>query len=301
MRAHRLVVGVAALGLIVAGGLVLRPSGGGQGGGAAASGFPRDRDQWALPLDRYQGMPYEVSDYAERLLVQDCTDARGVAYGLEPPTFSVSLSDGAIFNSRMRRLFDGDIAARYGYVGPPRAPEHDAALAANDALLDDPAAVETVRSCIDEARETLPLPPPRDLPDTLASEAYDAAMTSGAVEEATAEWQRCMAAEDRTQLPARPVDMPTPVMVAEWGAARPTEDEVAVALDDAACRESSGYSAVLYDEEWRAQRDMVDQHEADLVRLEAANEEHARLVRAVLDDHDVAVPPAAASGDARDD
>ena len=63
----------------------------------------------------------------------------------------------------------------------------------------------------------------------------------------------------------------------------PTAREVEVAVTDAECRESSGFSEARYDAEVRAQMEAIAEHEDDLERLHVAIERFSAEVDEVID------------------
>lgn len=265
---------------------------GGSGGDEpqVALGLDKNRARWALPLDEFHGLNYAISDYAESLLIEECMLEAGFAYPVGEPKRMDSPPEPTL-NDAYRRLFDEELAAEYGYGGPPVEPVIASLTPEERAAIESDEGQAAFDRCVNEARDELPLPPERDLVESLASAAYSSAMASEEVVDAAKEWRECMAATGISDLPATPEEMPTESLRAAWGKPPggedqayqpPTPAEIEVAVEDARCQERSGFAQAFYEAEWEAQEKMLADNEDALARLKAANDAHAEMVEEIL-------------------
>lgn len=253
----------------------------------------KNRDRWALPLDEFHGLNYSISDYAEALLIEECMLDEGFAYPVGEPKRLDSPPEPTL-NDAYRRLFDEEIAAEFGYGGPPVEPVIASLTPEERAAIESEEGQAAFDRCVNQARDELPLPPDRDLVESLASAAYSSAIASEEVLDAAKEWRECMASTGISDLPANPEEMPTESLRAAWGKPPggedqayqpPTTAEIEVAVQDARCQETSGFAQTFYDAEWDAQMEMLTDNEDALMRLKAANDAHAELVEEILTSH----------------
>jgi hypothetical protein len=259
---------------------------------SVATDAHKNRDRWALPLDEYYGLNYSISDYAEALLIQECMEREGFAYPTGEPQ-RMDSPPAPTENDVYRSLFDAEIAAQYGYGGPYEEPHAASLTAAERSAIESDEGQAAFDLCVNEARKQLPPPPDRDLVISLSGAAYNSAVESDDVRKAAARWRACMDTLGISDLPATPDGMPTDSLRSQWGESiggeegfrPPSADEIKTAVHDAECRESSGFSESLYEAEWDVQEEMLAKNEDALVRLKAANDEHAGLVEDVLTSH----------------
>lgn len=255
----------------------------------------KNRARWALPLDEFFGLNYAISDYAEALLIEECMLGEGFAYPVGEPKRMDSPPEPTQTDT-YRRLFDEEIAAEFGYGGPPVEPRIASLTPEERAAIESDEGQAALDGCVDQAREELPLPPDRGLVESLANAGYNSAIAKKEVVDAAERWRECMASTGISDLPATPEEMPTESLRATWGenTAPRTEEaayqppsiaEIEIALQDARCQETSGFAEALYDAEWDAQVEMLADNEDSLVRLKAANDAHAELVEKILTSH----------------
>lgn len=250
----------------------------------------KNRERWVLPLDEFHGLNYAISDYAEALLIEECMLEAGFAYPVGEPKRMDSPPEPTL-NDAYRQLFDEELAAEFGYGGPPVEPVIASLTPEERAALESDEGQAAFDRCVNEAREELPLPPDRDLVESLASAAYSSAEANEEVLDAASKWRECMASTGISDLPVTPQQMPTESLRAAWGKPPggedqayqpPTTEEIEVAVQDARCQETSGFAQAFYDAEWDAQMEMLADNEDALMRLKAANDAHAELVEEIL-------------------
>ena len=65
----------------------------------------------------------------------------------------------------------------------------------------------------------------------------------------------------------------------------PTTEEIEIATSDAQCRESSGWTSLLYEVTWGQQAAFLEAHEAEVDARLAHNATQTEQVRAIIRDH----------------
>jgi hypothetical protein len=249
----------------------------------------KDRAHWALPLDPYLAPHWAFEMYAVDLLSGDCMRDKGLAENPMIP-YDPDAPDAATHNSSGRRLFDADIAARYGYRwASPLKYDRLRALELNMTI--DQATASAQSACEEDAYERLGIEPSEDW---VAREAFrfDPAQDE-AVVGAAALWRECMGELGLPDLPQDPHQMPPVGLADEWGLnddsgdgdplyEPPVPDEVDLAVKDAACQESSGWAQAYYEAEWVAQEAYVRDNFDRLEKQRAENESRQKLFRSII-------------------
>ena len=266
--------------------------------GAAAPGqvdvlVEQDIVSWALPSDAYAPPNVRLESYAVDLKARDCVEDLGVTYRV--PRFDPAGPLPATSNGASRRLFNEDIASKFGYREDldPRVDWEGRRLADEDqSLLGDHAVYEQWIGCQDTAITELG----GDPKSTLRQYGFpvDAADSDPAVVEAAGLWRECMA-------PLGIVDLPpdaTPEMgvavthlFADWGLnadvppweiGDPSAAEIAVATHDAQCRTSSGWTEARYQAEWNAELDYLTKNYRDLEAQRTHNQAQQEVFLATI-------------------
>lgn len=252
-----------------------------------ASRFPDNRQLYALPLDQIATDNVVLSDYAENLLVRPCMQKAGFQWPV--PAVDANASPSATLNDAGRRLFDVDIAARFGYHrAPSNQPNAGQISELNTRSLSSRESTSLQR-CSGQARKRLPRPNAR-LVFSLSSAAYEASKADAGVVARARTWRACMAPRGVSDLPAAPTEMPSPSLLRRFGlepgpaggSTAPTPDEIRLATADARCRESSGYARAFYASERARQLKLIASNEDALARVEEAYTRHSRQVRDVI-------------------
>ncbi|MFC4244604.1 hypothetical protein ACFOYW_14615 [Gryllotalpicola reticulitermitis] len=241
-----------------------------------------------MPLDEYIPVGDHADDYAENLLMQPCIEAQGFSWDV--PWQDVRLAEAPTRNAANRQILNAAIAATYGYRDLGSAGQSDDAWrewAHGSELLEVDDAVFT--KCLNKAREVLPLTSGDTLAATgYAQAAYEAAQESKSVKAAAKAWRTCMASAGVSDLPDTPAKMPSEAMAEDFGihaAPTPTPEEIKVAVRDVACRNSSGWSRVAYNEEWRLQVKELRRNADELQRTREETTEHRATVLKVIAEH----------------
>lgn len=266
--------------------------GGGGGGGDDASstadeiGFHANRKVYALPLDQIRAIDDGTIGYAASLLTKDCMEGAGFPWPV--PTFDPTVRPPATWNATGRRLFDVEIASRYGYHLAPATDSASQEMAALNARQLSSAEQVRLRGCRARVERRLPAPESR-LVDSLAGAAYDAALADAATEAAGRRWHACLAPAGVSDLPDMPNRMPSPSVARRFRLGLPggtaSPQEIALATTDARCRESSGYARTLYAQEVDQQLTLFARNRDALERSRTAMRAELRRARTVVAEH----------------
>jgi hypothetical protein len=245
-----------------------------------------NRDEWVMPLNEFYVYPGELDNYAEQLLIVDCLSSQG--YEWPVPWQDTDFSQPEGFNSIGYRLFTVELAKKWGYHFAPPADEESSKLwdefvsFANsyspDAKFDD----EFLR-CQDEVRDDGSFTH-NEGESYLAQSAIQAEQVATQDDEvlaATSRWRDCLRPRVEFTVPQDPWSgMPPSDAATEWGVgsggtSEPSAEEIAAAVADAECRESSGMSAAMYERTRREQQKLVDENrdKLDRIRTEAIERE----------------------------
>lgn len=247
----------------------------------------KNTDKWTMPLDPYGVGDATVTDYAEGLLVKPCMEASGFAYDV--PWIDINAAPTGTGSVTGEHLFSESIASEWGYHVPPSNQPNAAQLGELSSAPLTSDAQARLSSCLDEARKTVPAPDGVDqIATSLSSAARDAAMADVTVLSAAEKWRECMAPQGISDLPALPLEMPSPSLAERFGlssadlSSSPSAEEIAVATADAACQESSGFRQTLYDTEWDKQVVALRDNADALVRAKEKNDKRRAAALQVI-------------------
>ncbi len=247
--------------------------------------FHRDQKHWALPLNTFLITSLGAHDYAENLLTQKCMNRNG--YRWPVPPFDTHVAPSATVNQSHRRLFNVAIAEKYGYHLAPSNQPNAAKYAKLNSEHLGRREETTLDRCISTVRKRrLPEPALRPI-EGLRAQAYDQAESSDKVKAAGRKWHRCMLPAGVSDLPKSPTDMPSPSITSRFLKPGPnvTGTERRIAVKDAHCRKSSGWSSILYNTEVNNELKLISEHESELKRILAQNKKVAKGVKHVLTEY----------------
>ncbi len=282
---------------------------------AAESPAPKapaeDLTHWTMPLDEFQSASTDaLHDYATMLLGAECLAKNGVEYDVPwQPTDDESYLP-APTNFSSFPILTLDIAREQGY----RAPRSTGSLGTFNEQLEAREPFLLLRqttpgfdtlwdSCLDDANAQLPGEKGEvDYENTTGAwvnQSWETTQRDPSVREADSRWRECMIAVGYRALPDGPLRgddewMPTQALRAELGipdryqpgdggAENPlTQEEIDLAVDDATCRESSGWTEAMYEAMWNAQEAIVQKNADELVRQrDAWTAERAELLEII--------------------
>lgn len=207
---------------------------------AVAAQYGYDR-QSATQLPAFALVPEFMNPddfYARMLLLQQCmTGMANYTVTAPPPDTPTTVTDQ---RTRQRRLTP-QIAAQWGY----QVPEPPATVILEPGDEQAPGFAAKEQGCGKQTKEKLG-DPPEPLLNSIVTSGFDAINASDQVKKVAAAWKTCMGPVGVVDLPANPHDMPSPSVAgtANVGAKAgvPSAREKEVALKDAECRESTGFT-----------------------------------------------------------
>ncbi|TDE15753.1 hypothetical protein [Jiangella asiatica] len=259
---------------------------------ARSAGQVADRQpaELVLPLDEYafSEAEDEVLAAAAEAAVRDCFEARGFdAADADPLPFgsaggaaadAVDAADAADKHERRYAVADPEVAARHGYH-PPDTTDVRQEFYESHTEAELTALVGTQDGaddgCLHEADEVTAVGNEATLREgellvsEVQADAWHGAMADPRVQDAFAAWSACMAAAGyRYDAPMEANDDP-----AWWSTDVAGADEIATAVADVACKDSTGLIAV-----WSA---VEAEYQSELI---AQNQDGFDAYRALLDD-----------------
>ncbi|WP_345761948.1 hypothetical protein [Diaminobutyricibacter sp. McL0608] len=250
-------------------------------------------DRWVMPLDDYFAPDKltAASTYAEDLIMQPCMRAEGLEW---PAVWRDLEAEGSpSTNENGIWVFNLTLAQEWGYGAAPSQDwttvDFREAVAKVKELW-TPAWQEPWDKCLKAARKVLPLSRNTQTANVLYSDAGEAARQRGDVKAAAAAWRKCMQPAGVPDLPEWPYGMPSQSISDKYDidvAQRhdPSEEEIALAVMDANCRDSSGYSKTAYDAEWEEQVKLLNEHADELVADKAASNDYWARSMKVIDEY----------------
>jgi len=254
-----------------------------------------DQAHWAMPLDEYSMQPVDSVrySYAANLLETPCFSQGG--FDVPDPWFDIDvIVSRANVNAMGRLLLSPESASKWGYQKAPQ--ESDLSqIEARDSVIgqmrnDTPGFGEVFDRCVEETYDTFgeQWVGAENYALGLASNASADAREDPSVVEAAQSWRECMANVGAGVLAAFPLDMPTQSMVDSWGSDAegvPSASEISVAMSDAQCRESSGFTDALYGAEWQAQQKYLNENRETLEAGREVLQEWSSKVDTIIGSH----------------
>lgn len=249
----------------------------------AAARTVQDLSRWKMPLDEFR-----VDDaYTNALAVLAEPCMRSAGYDHSRPAIDVRARSASVSEAG-RVLFDVEVAEKWGYGGAPDPNSKALEIAEAEAASWSEAQSEAYSRCLDQAHERLEIPDNNNFLSGLALSAWNGATRDPAVLSAAEAWRECMAPLGIPDLPVSPVSgegLPTSSMAATFGLVvdgRSNEErtrsqraeEIKVAVFDAECRDTTGFSEALYQAEWMRQTSLVAENGPALAALKSAKIEY---------------------------
>lgn len=259
----------------------------------------KDQAHWVMPLDKYR-LPAESSLPREAwlALMLPCMESSGykIPVGSKPR----ANKETETRNNVGYKLFDAEIAKKYGYhdvAELPTSDPKDQGDILSDYVTSGGDQVEAAYSACDaKTNGVLTLVEGDENPDSanwLGIKAAKNVVEGGALKKEAAAWVECMKSLGIPTLPESPEAFPdadTSVMMGrDVGGddnsqkTYPSPKEIEIAKQDAACRESSGYTKKKYELEFEEEAKLL---RTNYGKLEAQYEkDHTALAKAqkVLD------------------
>lgn len=253
--------------------------------------------QWTSPVDEFMPTKDVAASYASLLLDARCMDKAGYS-GWAPPWRDTDPDPGPGWNAVGIRLFNAELASSSGYRIPP-AVRSDANAEWQQYVRDlnrrdDPGENKHFEKCRDENQRKH-----RDvnidgrslnLAMGYASLGSDKARASSEVKAAAERWRDCMKPQGISDLPETPESMPSHGLDAKYGIPDDLEGpaaagEIDVAVADAKCRESSGYTKAFYTVRWNETARLYRENYDELLRVREKLRKHDAAVQKVIDEY----------------
>jgi len=232
-------------------------------------------------------------EYASSLLIGPCLSRMG--FNVPEPWLDIEeFVARENVNHLGRLLFTPESASTWGYRKAPQQSDLSQ-LEARDSVIaqmrdDTPGFDEAFLRCVEEGYEIFG-------EDWVGAGNYAMGLASNASADAQQEpdvietaklWRECMENAGAGVLPSSPIEMPTQSMVNSW---QPDDDglppaaEISVAVSDAQCRESSGFTDAFYSAEWQAQLKLIDVNRDSLLGGSQTLQEWRTQVDAIIGSH----------------
>lgn len=266
-----------------------------QGGQVTASEEPNSPQAgvknialWALPLDEFVPDFSNVDNYAEQLLLASCLGNEGIDWPV--PWQDIEEPTSPVFNPAGRRLFNTEIAEKYGFrtnLGPSKSAQLWESFLIYEPT--EPGFQDAFDACLADIREEYPVLDTEDglFVTGLVTQIQEEASLAPEVQEAADRWRSCMKPQGFGRL-ADPDEFPSTELQEELGSVPPLETvepsvrELEVAMAHATCLDSSGYSAAMYDLEWKLQETAIERDRAKLDRIRNAVHARETAVREII-------------------
>jgi hypothetical protein len=254
-------------------------------------------DRWTMPLDEYLAPSWDPVTYATQLLAKECMDK--TQYDWPLPAQTVEPPTGESWNDVGRKLFNPELARKYGYGNSPEHVIPEAERAANDAFvaaangMDDQGGA-AFDSCWDRASKKLRTQSdPTELAQSLQTAGETSPHDRALVRTAVQKWKKCMAPAGVADLPSDPNEMTPTLFLSEdaVGANIDNTDSIVsdrereVAVLDARCQRSTGWLQASYNAEWDQQAEALRTHADDLKRNQAEALRQRQRALSVIAEH----------------
>lgn len=243
-------------------------------GSAAPNPSPAERKNiasWVLPLDEFVSEYGNLDNYAEQLLLASCLGDQDIEWPV--PWQDIEEPASPVVNAAGTRLFNSDIAGRYGFrtnVGLTESGRLWESFLAHQPT--ESGFQDAFDECLTGIREQHPIVDTDDqmFVRGLMYEAMQDAFLDSQVQEAAARWRSCMEPQGFGQLPENPTEFPGQELQQSLGSVpplsspEPSARELEVAVAHAACLDSSGFSATLYETQWALQATALERERTKL-------------------------------------
>lgn len=232
-----------------------------------------------MPLDEFYIYSPDLDNYAEQLLVSKCLGPQG--YEWPVPWQDAEYPQAEDFNAIGFRLFTPELAEKRGYQFAPPANNESTELwrefvSISDAYFPNQELDDALFACTEQIRE-------KDKKYSmnadgqgylagLAIQADQVVLQDKSVIDATTKWRECLEPQVDFALPEDPrTGMPPASKEELWGSVGGVASaaEIAAAVADAECRESSGLAELAYEKNWDEQLKLVEKNRDTLDRIRA--------------------------------
>ncbi len=265
-------------------------------------GVVKDPLTWSLPFDRVlDGNLARLEQHASDLLVDQCMAEAGFDDYELMNSSAVPFPETSPHGNAT--LFNVAIAQKYGYRMAPD-PSYKISwekidLQGGGYYDNKPESFKNQwYACLDEVQVELHGPPTTEylevdengpIPIESQLNRFMVDTSSPELQAAAEQWRTCMAPQGISDLPEEPweagtLDLPESLMTRldYWPTGDPSAGEISVATADAQCRESSGWTNLLYEATWDQQAAFVAANETEINGIVAENEAEAARMRSII-------------------
>lgn len=258
----------------------------------------KNRSQWTMPLDEFVVYPLQLDSYVDTLLMSECLAEAG--YDVPAPWQDTRFPPPADVNRVELRLFNVEIASLWGYHPSPPADVATSQAVADfyeyvDTYNPDPEYDGVFADCTERTRRPTSTDAINDI-SALAIQSEHITEQKPEVIAALARWRECVAEQVNFDVPEDPMEMPPRPLAEEFGMTGPkasatiSSEELALAVLDANCRESSRWSELQYEGEWKEQLKLIVDNRDNLDRNRAADVAREKELLQIVAEHAPAAP-----------
>lgn len=261
----------------------------------------RDRVSQKLPLDEFERNHPDPTEGAGALLYQQCVHRAGYEFPFVREEWFAG--PGETFSRMDRRLFNVDLAGKYGYRSSKSSNVSDEIEQRIRDAYERTQQIELPATLVDHCNQESNDKLGNDdselnmLVQGLRAEGITASESAPAVRAAETRWRKCMTPVGIGDLPAHPWEMPSPSLRTEqqpevdWlppiGYERnASAEEKRIAVADAQCRESSGWAEASYDAEWNSQMASIKKHADELKRYRVLLDQRRQRAERIIAEFD---------------
>lgn len=271
--------------------------------GSEADAGVKNQAAWKMPLDEFVVYSPDLDNYAEQLLISDCLGAQG--YEWPVPWQDTDFPHAEDFNRVGLRLFNLELAKKWGYhfarLDDPESAELWLTFTETvDSYFPNQELDDALVSCTDKIRAK-----DKDFASTadglnynaeLSAQAWDIVEQDPDVVKAVKAWRECLTPRvDYVVTQEQPWEGAPSAEQEKWGAvtgssSAPSTEELAAAVADAECQESSGWASLWYERNWEEQEKLVAENRDKLDRIRADAIERKKKLLTIVAENAPAAP-----------
>lgn len=269
----------------------------------AADASLKNQALWTMPLDEFVVYSPELDNYTEQLLISDCLGAQGYEWPVPWQDTDFPLPED--MNQVGLRLFTLELAKKWGYHFAQLQNPESAELWLEftetvDSYFPNQELDDALVACTDKIRakdkDSLSNFDGRNYISELTTQAMIIVEQDPDVVKAVKAWRECLTPRvDYAVTQEQPWEGPPSAEQEKWGAvtgssSAPSAEELAAAVADAECQESSGWAALWYERNWEEQEKLVAENRDKLDRIRADAIERKKKLLTIVAENAPAAP-----------
>ncbi|NYF26522.1 MULTISPECIES: hypothetical protein [unclassified Microbacterium] len=271
--------------------------------GSEADAGVKNQAAWKMPLDEFVVYSPELDNYAEQLLISDCLGAQG--YEWPVPWQDTEFPRAEDVNEVDLRLFNLELAKKWGYhfarLDDPESAELWLTFTETvDSYFPNQELDDALVACTDKIRakdkSSLSNFDGRNYISELTAQAMIIVEQDPDVAKAVKAWRECLTPRvDYAVTQEQPWEGAPSAERQKWGAvtgsdSQPSVEELAAAVADAECQESSGWASLWYERNWEEQEKLVAENRDKLDRIRADAIERKKKLLTIVAENAPAAP-----------